>query len=153
MKVQQMFSSCGEAAWFKQGDWTPHAELCRLSGQETTGLKAIDGLGPASVFSLVRFLLVLNGCNATQSFSWSCVPWPHLPLPIPMGWSAPFRRWRVVLKEDLSWDWEKVLAFLGNETSLPATKPGDSSVHYIHILFTEWLSTSWARHPRIPPNS
>jgi len=146
-----MFSSCGEAAWFKQGDWTPHAELCRLSGQETTGLF----FGPASFFSPVGFLHVLNGCNTTQSFSWSCVPWPHLPLPIHMGWSAPFRRWRVVLKEDLSWDWEQVLgAFLGKVfRSLPATKHGDSSVHYINILFIEWLSTSWARHPRIPPNS
>ena len=46
-----------------------------------------------------------------------------------------------MLKEDLSWDWEQVLgAFLGKETSLPATKHGDSPVRYIHILFIEWLS-------------
>lgn len=101
LKYREILLSSGGAAWFKQGDWAAHAELGRLSRQDRTGLF----LGTANSFSPVGFLHVLNGCNTTRSFSWSSVPWPHLPLPTRMEWRAPSRRWRVVLKGDLNREW------------------------------------------------
>lgn len=125
-----------KAAWFRQGDWTAHAELWRVSGQEGTGLF----LGPANSFRPAGFCHVLNGCNTTRNFSWRCVPWLHLPLPIRMGWSAPSGRWRAVLKEDLSWEWGTSLRIiLGKQQCLLAAKHGDNSVHYIHQLLIDCL--------------
>lgn len=117
------------------------SKATRLSGPE----RSWTCLGPANSFSPVGFLHVLHGCNMTQSFSWSCVPWPHLLLLYTWLWNASSRLWRMVLKGDLSWEWGTRLflmgVYIGKEQSLLATRHDDNSVQ-LHPPTIYWVMVS-----------
>lgn len=135
-----------QARWPGWTHWT-----LGLSSQERPGWL----LGPPIPSVLVGFLHVLNECNTTWSFSWSCVLWSHLPLPVHVRVKCPL--W--VLKCGVEGGLElgvRIKSFLKSVCGSGAilfTSHGDHSIQLYPPTVYWVIRVLGGRHLGMPPVS